>query len=256
MKYTVLIVSLVLFSIALGWVCACFLVQKQTFDRMAFVRKRAIPIAVLVICSFAWGWICACFRTQELATERIAWVEDEQASLIATLRKRIYGDNDVHREGMSPDDDARLARFDPVGSVITVSFVGGLGRSDTHVQIQGDGEISITDHGTSRKITTLDRDRCADLFKRVMTSGILNYSDDVIDLKINLTQHNSRSGVLDAPMTEFHISVPALEIEKKFAICAPGAEAKANPDIIEFQLAAALEKEILGFIPKDDPLWK
>ena len=65
-----------------------------------------------------------------------------------------------------------------------------------------------------------------------------------------------RSNGIREDVTEFRISVPALEIDKKFAICAPGAEAKANPDIIEFQLAAALEKEILGFIPKDDPFWK
>lgn len=110
--------------------------------------------------------------------------------------------------------------------------------------------------GATRKVGTLDQGRCADFFKRVITSGVLNYSNDVIELKVDLTHPPSHAGVLDASDTEFRISVPELGIEKKISLEAPAqSQLKSNPDIIEFQLVATLENEILEFLPKDDPLW-
>lgn len=195
---------------------------------------------------------------QTLADERIASAEAEHASEIARIRERIYGANYFHSKGISPEDDARLERFDPATSKgsITISYVGGLGGADTHLQIKADGSIFVIDHGVSRKVCTLDQDRCADFFRRVLTSGILNYSCDVVELKLDLTHPNMSGGVLDAPMTEFQISIPELDIDKEFSICSPTSELKHYPDMIEFQLIAALENEIQSFVPKDDPYWK
>ena len=107
-----------------------------------------------------------------------------------------------------------------------------------------------------RKVGTIEQGRCADFFKRVMTSGILNYSNDVIELKEDLTYPPSHAGVLDAANTGFQISIPELGIEKIISLHAPAqSQLKSNPDIIEFQWVATLEKEILGFLPKDDPFW-
>lgn len=234
------------------------MVRNPTIQRMTFLKKRVIPIALLSLFSFALGWVCVCFRVQTTADERIARFKEQQAYSIATLRQRIYGDNYFHNKEISPEDDKRLERFDPTDSkgYITLSYVGGMGGSDTHLKIECNGSVFVTDHGATRKVLTLDRNRCADFFKRVMTSGVLNYSDAVIELKVDLTTPTTRGGLLDAPETGFHISVPELEIEKKISICSPGSELKHNPDIIEFQLVAALEEEILSFIPKEDPFWK
>ena len=260
-RYDVLIIILtllVLFAVALGWVCACFLVRHQVIDRTAFWKKRAIPIVALALFSFALGWVCACFRVHSSADARIASFEDEQAKAITRVRQRIYGTNYFHCKGISPGDDARLERFDPAGSkgFITMSYVGGFGGIDTDLKIEGNGSVSVTQHGASRKVAALEKERCADFFMRVITSGILNYSDGVIELKQDLAEPRRSSGVTDRPMTRFRISVPELDIEKGFSIYDVEHKLYTYPDMIEYHLVDALEKEILSFIPKDDPFWK
>lgn len=90
---------------------------------------------------------------------------------------------------------------------------------------------------------------------QVITSGLLNCSDAVIEIKRDLAQPDSTMHRYDAPNTEFHIQIPELDVDKRIAIEAQ-VELRNFPDIIEYQLAASLEKEILSFIPKDDPYWK
>jgi hypothetical protein len=201
--------------------------------------KRAIAIAALVLVFFALGWIGACIRVQHQASERIARIEERQGEFIKRIRQRIYGSNYFHGKGISPEDDARLERFDPVASkgFITLSYVGGMGHSDTQLKIEGDGDIFVLEQGATRKVGTLDQGRCADFFKRVLTSGVLNYSNGLILLKEDLTYPSSHAGVMDAPDTGFQISVPELGIEKIISLEAPAqSQLKSNPDIIEFQL--------------------
>lgn len=260
-RYDVIITILtilVLFSLALGWVSACFLVRHQVIDRMDFLKKRALPIAALTLISFALGWVCVCFRVQFSADERIARVEAEQGRLITTLRQRIYGTNFFHNKGLSSEDDARMEGFDPAASkgFITLSYVGGMGHSNTQLKIECNGAVSVTEHGVTRKAATMNQGRCSDFFKRVLTSGVLNYSHDVITLKKALTYPLWYAAAGLEPDTDFEISIPELGIEKTILLDAPAqSEIKSNPDIIEFQLIAKIENEILGFIPKDDPFW-
>lgn len=219
--------------------------------------KRPLLIVALTFVSFTLGWVGACLRVQHQASERLADLEDQQAKSIADIRQRIYGPNSFHQKGISPQDDARLEQFDPLRSkgAITLSYVGGLGDADIHLTIQADGKILVTDHGTSREAGRLDQERCANFFTRVITSGLQNYSDDVIEIKRDLAHPNSMAGRNDAPSTEFHIRIPELEIDKRFSLD-PEIELRNFPDIIEYQRAAALQKEILSFIPKEDPFWK
>ena len=222
------------------------------------IVKRAIAITALVFVFFALGWIGACIRVQHQASERIARLEERQGEFIKRIRQRIYGSNYFNSKGISPEDDARLERFDPAASkgFITLSYVGGMGHSNTHLKIEGNGDVSVLENGAARKVGTLDQGRCAHFFKLVITSGVLNYSNDVISLKKDLTAPTLHAGVLDAPDTRFQISVPELGIEKTILLEAPAqSQFQSNPEIIEFQLVAMLEKEILGFIPKDDPFW-
>ena len=220
--------------------------------------KRSIAIATLVLVFFALGWVGACIRVQHQASERIARIEERQGEFIKGIRQRVYGSNYYHNKGISPEGDARFERFDPAATkgFITLSYVGGMGNSDTHLTIEGNGAVSVLEHGVTRKVATMDQGRCSEFFKRVITSGVLNYSNDVIELKEDLTDPPSHAGVLHDPDTGFQISVPELGIEKIISLRAPAqSQLKSNPDILEFQLAATLENEILGFLPKDDPFW-
>jgi len=219
--------------------------------------KRILPTIALMGVSFAFGWTGACIRVQQQASERLARLEEAQSASIATIRQRIYGPDFSHKRGISSKDDVRLGGFDPIASkgAVTLSYIGGMGDADCHLEIQTNGKVLITDHEVSREVTRLDPQRCAEFFRRVITNGILNYSDDVIEIKRDLAHPSSISGRLDAPSTEFHIRVPELEIDKRFGVDAE-IEARNFPDIIEYQQAAGLQKEILDLIPKDDPFWK
>lgn len=219
--------------------------------------KRAISTAALVLIPFVLGWVGACIRVQHQASERLAHMEERHAEAIASVRQRIYGANYFHQKGISPEDDSRLEQFKPVdskGSII-MSYVGGLGGADVHLQIHANGDIFVNDHGVSRKVVTLDQERCTNFFMQVITSGLLNCSDAVIELKRDLARPDSTTHRYDAPDTELHIQIPELDVDQRIAIEAQ-VEVRNFPDIIEYQLAASLEKEILSFIPKDDPYWK
>ncbi len=184
-------------------------------------------------------------------------MEERHAGAIASVRQRIYGSNYFHQKGISPEDDRRLEQFKPAdseGSII-MSCVGSLGGADVHLQIRADGDIFVNDHGVSRKVVTLDQERCTNFFMQVITSGLLNCSDAVIEIKRDLARPDSTTHRYDAPDTEFHIQIPELDVDNRIAIEAQ-VELRNFPDIIEYQLAASLEKEILSFIPKDDPYWK
>lgn len=201
--------------------------------------------------------MAACFRVQRQASQRLAYMGEQQAEAIAKVRQRIYGSNYFHQKGISPEDDRRLEQFKPSdskGSII-MSYVGGLGGADVQLQVHADGGIFVIDHGVARNVATLDQARCATFFRRVITSGLLNFSDEVIEIKRDLARPDSTTLQYDAPSTEFRIHIPELDVDKRIAIEAQ-VELLNFPDIIEYQLAASLEKEILSFIPKDDPYWK
>ena len=168
-------------------------------------------------------------------------IESACRSSMRAIRKEIYGPNYFHRKGISHEDDRRLEQFNSAGSKgsITMSYVGGIGGADTHLQIQADGSILAIDHGVSRKVCTLDQGRCSDFFKRVITSGLLNCSDEVIEIKRDLTHPHSMTSRFDAPSTEFRIFVPELDADKRIALDAE-IELRNFPDIIEYQLVAAL----------------
>jgi hypothetical protein len=221
--------------------------------------KRAAIIIVLVLLSFSLGWVGACYRMWHAADQKIAFAKNEQARHIREIHEHIYGPTYFHEKGSTfkNEDAVRLEHFDPATSkgFITLSYVGGRGEADIHLKIECTGAVSIQEHGTTRKLPPLDQKICSDFFKRMIASGIINYSNDVIAIKTDLPDRDSCTSVLHAPQTEFLISIPELGIEKTIPLTAPAPDLlKSNPDIIEYQLVATLEHEMLGFIPKDDPL--
>lgn len=188
-------------------------------------------------------------------------MEEHFRSLIAELRQRIYGPNQFHLADFS-EAKAQLDAFDPAKSAgsITLSYIGGMdgsiGGSDLHLQLRADGSLSSDNHGRRRLITTIPPERCAAVFRRVLTSGLLNYSEGIIELKKDLLPPDGWKMVTDNPSTEIHVFVPELKTEQTVSVYAPDVELKNFPDIIEFQIITQLEKEILELVPKDYPLWK
>ena len=220
--------------------------------------KRWILCSLVLLATFAAGFASALFLTFRHAS----YEEEHFRSSIAELRQRIFGQNYFHLKGVFPEIESQLTAFDPAKGTgsITLSYIGGMdgsiGGSDLHLQLRADGSLYSEDHGNRKLVTTIPPDRCAAVFRRVLTSGILNYSEGVIELKKDLLPPNGWTSVTDNPNTEIRVSVPELKAEQTVSIYAPAVELENFPDIIEFQLITQLEKEILDLVPKDHPLWK
>lgn len=215
--------------------------------------KRIVIISALILCGFVAGWIGAAFRLQHQFEKLMAFEEESRNESIRDVRQRIFGDSYFHQRGISPESDARLDRFNPQQSEgsITLSWEGGLGGSDTQIRIQADGKMVVAHNGIARDVGILDEGRCSAFFKKVITSGLANYSEEVIEMKRALAFPNVLSSVTCASTTGFSIQIPELGISKKIAIYAPETELKNYPDIAEFQAMVAMQEDILSFIPKE-----
>lgn len=227
--------------------------------------KRNVIIISSAFLVFVCGWVGACIHLQRQFAQRQIHLQEQSLSEIKqwqvnvkSLRQEIYGSNNFHRRDASPEIRTQLTDFSPSKSAeyITLGYVGGLGSSDLHLSLYGDGTLYSEVRGKRQLISTIPHDRCKSFFHRVLTSGILNYSESVVALKKDLLAPNTRRGVTDLPRTEIHISVPDLNVEQVISVYAPVVELANFPDIVEFQLIVQLEKEILSLVPKDYPLWK
>ena len=192
-------------------------------------------------------------------TDRIrAEEEGRLRSEIARVRSEIYGDNYFHAKGISPEDDARLAAYDPLesGGSIVLSYTNCYGAPDQSFELRGDGSLTKTVNGESKLLATIPAARCRVLFHEVLGSGILNYSDAVIELKRDLQHPDRWVRSTHNPDIGLRISVPALGVETSISACAPQDEAESYPDIVEFGIFLRLEKEILSLSPEGVELWK
>jgi hypothetical protein len=172
------------------------------------------------------------------------------------IQQRVYGDNCFHLEGIDPESDVRLNAFDPAkgGGTIRLAY-SSVWNNDCSLTLNGDGTLTSENKSGSRVVTTLDHDRCKAFFRKTLASGLLNYSQQTVDLKKDLDRPNSISHVNDAADVEIIISVPELGVNKTVSIYAPDTELKNFPDIIELQILTRLEREILELVPKGDPDW-
>lgn len=184
--------------------------------------------------------------------------EEEFRERVREFRQRIFGTNYFHHEGLFTETDAQLAAFDLASSKgsIVLSYTGGMGRGDLSIRLSSDGILTREVDGVSERITAIAPERCKTIFLESLRSGILNYSEGVIELKQDLLRPNSRIHITDSPDTNISISVPELAVEKLVTIYAPDIEAQNYPDIIEFRIFLRIEKEIRDLVPKDYPLWK
>lgn len=216
--------------------------------------KRRLLNLVLLLVIFVVGYVSAVLRV----TGRDDYKDELFRSSIADIRQRTYAPNFLFLKEGVPNIESHSATFDPAKSAgsIMLSYVGGLGGADHSLQLRGDGGLYSIVSGDARLVTTIDHDRCTALFKWFLTSGILNYSDEVVEIKRDLLPPNGWKGVTDNPNTEIHVSIPELKVDKNISAYAPRVELENFPDIIELQLVTQFEKEMLGLVPKDFPLWK
>jgi len=175
---------------------------------------------------------------------------------IKDMQQRIYGNNYFHLEGIDPESDARLNAFDPAKSGVTIRLAySSVWDDDCSLTLKGDGSLTSENKSGSRVVTTLDHDHCKAFFRKTLASGLLNYSQQTVDLKKDLDRPNSTSHVNDAADVEIKISVPELGVNKTVSIYAPDTELKNYPDIVELQIFSRIEREILELVPNGDPDW-
>lgn len=214
--------------------------------------KNTVFFAALV--GLFCGWILSCVFLQRQFSERQLrlkkqFSEDTFKYLnnVKLLRQNIYGNNKFHRKDAPSETKNILANFTTSTNdeYITLAYIGGSGDSAYQLTLYGDGSLYMEDAGKRQLISNVARGPCNSFFYRIITSGILNYSESVVSLKVALLSPPKSRGVTDRPTTEIRISIPKLKIDKVISVYAPDIELQNYPDIIEFQLLAQIEKEIL-----------
>lgn len=216
--------------------------------------KRWLNLPFFFLIIFAAGFVGGGAINYRKEAKRAHIEEKHFHDFIKSLRQTIY-DRDIRR---FPKLEDRLTTFDLPHSnaTITLSYVGGFGGNDRHLQLHGNGDLLSINEGKSKLITTLPPERCRTFFHRVLTSGILSYSEGVIALKKDLLRPDSEVSVSCCPNTKLLISIPELNTEKTISVYAPDVEFENYPDIIDLQILTQIEQEILNLVPQNYPLWK
>jgi hypothetical protein len=217
MKYKKIVVFTALLGFFFGWICACIFLQRQFSQRQLRLQKQ--------------------LREDTL----------QYSNNVKSLRQKIYGNNKYHREDASPETKELLSNFAASTDVeyISLAYLGGLGSLDNRLTLYGNGCLYKVVSGKHQLISNIPRDRCNSFFHYVLTSGILNHSESVVSLKVDLLNPIKSKGVTDRPTTEIRISIPQLKVDKVISVDAPDIELQNFPDIIEFQLVTQIEKEIM-----------
>jgi len=215
--------------------------------------KRRLILSLLFLITFAAGFYLA-GRCMLTTADRDA---KQFLSTIKDLRQRIYGRNYDHYQGIDLERKARLAAYDPATSKgsISVTTSSIWSKGDHCLRLRGDGALDSVIGDQTRLITTLGHERTKELFQQFLTSGILNYSEGVIDLKKDLVRPPAIALVDDAAYVEIRIFAPELEVDKSVTIYAPDVEVRNYPDIIENQIFIRLEKSMLDLVPAGDADW-
>lgn len=214
--------------------------------------KRWLVTLSLVILAFAAGFQLAS-HFLIVSSNRS---EKRFKESIKGMQQRIYGNNYFHLEGIDPESDVRLNAFNPAKSGGTIRLAySSVWNNDCNLTLNGDGTLTSENKSGSRVVTTLDQDRCKAFFRKTLASGLLNYSQQTVDLKKDLDLSNTIMDVYDAAYVEIRISAPELEVNKTISIYAPDVELENFPDIIELQIFSSLEREIVDLVPKGDPDW-
>ena len=174
------------------------------------------------------------------------YLEASHAEEVRELRQTIYGSNRFHSAAYFPEVAEQLAGFDPRSEdcFLRLSYLGIKARS---LELKGDGTLHFVVDGKASLVATLGAKETKDVFLRVVSSGLLNYSEGTVELKRNLAAVPVVDGWPNS--TEFVISVPQLNSNKVIEIHQFDAEARNVPDIIEYRLMLDFEKAMTELVP-------
>jgi len=179
-----------------------------------------------------------------------------QIKQLEQVQGNIYGPNTFHWTGDSNrETKALIEAYDPAvsGGRIRVGYSGELG--ERYLELSGTGELYAGGNGERKLVTTIDPKRCREIFHRTLTSGILNYSDDMVGLKQDLIRGGGKSVTCVGP-TRIDITAAELGVSKVIEVFTPQVELENHPHIIEYKLVVDLQDEINGLVPAGFPLWK
>lgn len=225
--------------------------------------KLKFKIALIALVGFVCGWMSACIVLQKQFSKRRADLQEQSCNnvnqwrdKVRSLQGEIFGKGYFNRDDAMPKMQSMLESFVPdnKSQYIKLAYVGGLGGNDLHLNLYGDGSLYTEFRGVTQLVTVLPRDNCKNFFFQFLTSGILNYSEDIVFMKMNLLPPDNLSRRTDKPNTELHISIPELQIKKTISVYGLNNQLENFPDIIELQLVTQFEKKVLGLVPKDYPL--
>jgi hypothetical protein len=218
------------------------------------VRRLLILILVLLIipAAFFAGAAWSIHRAHSQAQYELS----AQIEKLEEIQRNIYGSNTFHwTSGYYRETTDRIDAYDPAisGGRIRVAYSGML--SESYLELAGTGELHAGRNGQEKLVTTIDPQRCREIFHRTLTCGILNYSDDVVGLKQDLIRGGGKSVTCVGP-TRIDITVAELGVSKVIEILTPEIERENHPHIIEYKLVVDLQDEINGLVPAGFPLWK
>lgn len=218
------------------------------------MKRLLILILVLLVipATFFAGAAWSIHRARSLAQYEL----NAQIKELKEIQGNIYGPNTFHWTGdYNRETKALIEAYNPAisGGRIRVAYSGMV--SDSYLELDGTGELHAGLNEKRKLVTTIDPARCRDIFRRTLTSGILNYSDDVIGLKQDLLRGGMKSETCTGP-TRIEIMVGELGVSKIIEIHSPQLEHENHPHIIEYKLVVDLKEEINGLVPAGFPLWK
>lgn len=151
---------------------------------------------ILLLASFAAGFKLAWHCVVVDGTDRLRDLDESRRELC----QAIYRSNSLHAQGINVERKTRLAAFDPARDGSTLKLSSDSVWGSRALTLQGDGTlVSKTKSGT-RPLAVIDPDRCKTLFHKVLTSGFMDYSEEVIEMKERLDEKLGRLMSLEGKM--------------------------------------------------------
>jgi hypothetical protein len=214
---------------------------------------KRLYLLILLLFVVPLAFFGGVYFNQKKGYDNAGLIKSSHAEEVRELRQTIYGSNRFHSSNYSPDLSEQLSAFDPRSAecFLRLSYE----RSKEYsLELRGDGTLLSIVDGKIRRVATLGEEETKEVFLRVISSGLLNYSDDVVKLKRELTVVPAMDGYPNC--TVFVISVPQLNAEKTIRIDYLETEARTFPDIVEYRLMLDSKKTMTDLVPAGVNYWE
>jgi hypothetical protein len=219
--------------------------------------KRLLASVAILFVVFAGGMYLGAFLLWRATPHEHPDLHD----LMKSVPGQLYGRNYFHLPTEElhkyyPQIESQLSSFDPSTSTGSISFahVRGKPLTDVRLRLYGNGELYSETQGKSRLITKVTPETCKESFHRILTSGILNCSEGIVEMKAELIQRQAHD-VTPAYRYELSVNVPELDAETRIAITTPDVSAENFPEIIELTVFLKCRDQILSLLPNADYPW-